>query len=249
MEQKMPTVASIVEEEELIPGGDIRIKGNAWVRDAYSKSRAKRVPRESEFRKIVALLVKKYNLCSLDQIMLAWCFCFSIRIRFMLYIYAILYLGPKGCANQAEWVLEQDSWLFKLICFFKIYYDLCNVNSSLGGTMPLCGSKTSEDDLQGLFFIICYLHISWCDSWHLGYIHKAIHNILICTIWGTWTRWKPNHLISTFWMRKLWNFDDLFSLYQSLNNSKFWGQLVVRCLTRMTRFQVLYYINTLNTYD
>ena len=40
------------EEQELVPGGDIRIRGNSWLRQAFSKSRIKRVPREGEFRKV-----------------------------------------------------------------------------------------------------------------------------------------------------------------------------------------------------
>ena len=51
------------EEQELVPGGDIRIRGNSWLRQAFSKSRIKRVPREGEFRKVVRIVAAKKDLC------------------------------------------------------------------------------------------------------------------------------------------------------------------------------------------
>ena len=59
------SISSIREEQELIPGGDIRIKGNQWIRKAWTKSKARRVPREPEFRKLVSQLNQHHNLCIL----------------------------------------------------------------------------------------------------------------------------------------------------------------------------------------
>lgn len=61
----MPDPALIREEQELIPGGDIRIKGNGWLRKAWSKCGSSRVPREAEFRKLVGHLAHHHSLCIL----------------------------------------------------------------------------------------------------------------------------------------------------------------------------------------
>ena len=47
---------------ELWPGGDIRVKGNQWLRSAYHKSAVKKVPRENTIRKILYIIVKKKSL-------------------------------------------------------------------------------------------------------------------------------------------------------------------------------------------
>ncbi|CAJ1459461.1 unnamed protein product [Effrenium voratum] len=52
------------EEQELLPGGDIRLKGNQWVRKAFSASRVSRVPRELEVRRLISNLCRKHNLCT-----------------------------------------------------------------------------------------------------------------------------------------------------------------------------------------
>ena len=67
MEKYMPSKDFIREEQEMLPGGDIRIKGNAWLRKAWSKSGGNRVPREAEFRRLVGFLMTQHNLCSLAQ--------------------------------------------------------------------------------------------------------------------------------------------------------------------------------------
>ena len=65
MERYMPDAASIHEEKELVPGGDLRIKGNWWLRRAWRKSKATRVPREMEFRKNLRTLIQRHSLCNL----------------------------------------------------------------------------------------------------------------------------------------------------------------------------------------
>ncbi|CAK9052406.1 unnamed protein product [Durusdinium trenchii] len=53
----------IQEERIMVQGGDIRQRGNQWLRKAWQKSGVTRVPREAEFRKIVRSLASQYNLC------------------------------------------------------------------------------------------------------------------------------------------------------------------------------------------
>ena len=54
----------IKEERTLVPGGDIRQRGNLWLRKAFQKSLVKRVPREAEFRKLVKNIEHHKKLCS-----------------------------------------------------------------------------------------------------------------------------------------------------------------------------------------
>lgn len=65
IERYMPDPKTIQEEQELVPGGDIRILGNAWLRKAWQKSKCTRVPREAEFRKLVRLVAEQHSLCIL----------------------------------------------------------------------------------------------------------------------------------------------------------------------------------------
>ena len=63
MEKYMPESSTIREEQEMLPGGDIRVKGNSWLRKAWTKSKASRVPREAEFRRVVRHLANRHSLC------------------------------------------------------------------------------------------------------------------------------------------------------------------------------------------
>ena len=54
----------VKEEMALCPGGDIRQRGNKWLRTAFIKSKIKRVPREAEFRKLIKHLADTYKLCA-----------------------------------------------------------------------------------------------------------------------------------------------------------------------------------------
>ena len=60
----------IREERQMIPGGDIRQKGNLWIRMAWGKSGIQRIPREHEFAKIIANLVHHHKLCA--QAVFVW---------------------------------------------------------------------------------------------------------------------------------------------------------------------------------
>ena len=55
----------VKEEREIVPGGDLRIRGNGWLRDAFANSEMQRVPREPEFRKVIRIITDKHKLCSL----------------------------------------------------------------------------------------------------------------------------------------------------------------------------------------
>ena len=48
--------------EEFLPGGDVRIKGNLWIRAAFRDSGLKRVPREKTLRMALERVVKKCKL-------------------------------------------------------------------------------------------------------------------------------------------------------------------------------------------
>ena len=47
---------------DLVPGGDIRIQGNQWLRAAFSDSNLKKVPREMQVRHALTILVKKKHM-------------------------------------------------------------------------------------------------------------------------------------------------------------------------------------------
>ena len=103
----MPDVKMIQEEQELVPGGDIRIKGNGWLRTAWWKSKVKRVLRESEFRKVVHHLSHRHDLCTSESIM----FC-HIIFSITYYNDSLYSLGPKkDKAGVDAWVREEDTWL------------------------------------------------------------------------------------------------------------------------------------------
>ena len=63
MQKHMPE--SCKEEQELVPGGDLRISGNSWLRRAFDESRSQRVPREGEVRRVVHQLVNILDICLL----------------------------------------------------------------------------------------------------------------------------------------------------------------------------------------
>ena len=58
-------VEQVRTDGELAPGGDLRCKGNSWIRSSLKAAGVTRVPREVQIRLAVAKLVKKKNLCSL----------------------------------------------------------------------------------------------------------------------------------------------------------------------------------------
>ena len=51
-------------DDDLVPGDDIRCRGNAWLRSSFNHSGLKKVPRESQIRIVVAALVKKKKIGS-----------------------------------------------------------------------------------------------------------------------------------------------------------------------------------------
>ena len=86
MEKYMPDAASVHEEKELVPGGDLRIRGNWWLRKAWRKSKATRVPRETEFRKILRTLIQRHSLCNLVDFFV---------VEYMVSL-AIIYVKPSS---------------------------------------------------------------------------------------------------------------------------------------------------------
>lgn len=54
---RMPS--SITTDGDLVPGGDLRNRGNNWLRSAYKEAGIAKVPRENKFRLIVQKLMKR----------------------------------------------------------------------------------------------------------------------------------------------------------------------------------------------
>ena len=52
----------VKKEDELLPGGDIRVTGNQWIRVAFRNSGLGRVPRETQLRLTIQKLVGKKKL-------------------------------------------------------------------------------------------------------------------------------------------------------------------------------------------
>ena len=93
MREEIP-VDKVSSDEELVAGGDLRAKGNAWLRAAWLKSGLKKVPRETQFRLAVAKVVKQLKLCILQ--------CTKVMID-------VAPLRGKGLAagTKQEWIREQ----------------------------------------------------------------------------------------------------------------------------------------------
>ena len=52
----------ITTDADLVPGGDLRNKGNAWLRSSFKHSGLKKVPRETQIRLAVSKLIKKKKI-------------------------------------------------------------------------------------------------------------------------------------------------------------------------------------------
>ena len=59
-------------EQDLVNGGDLRSKGNLWLRSSFKHSGLSKVPRESQMRLVVAKLAAKRKMGSLMCIL--WAF-------------------------------------------------------------------------------------------------------------------------------------------------------------------------------
>lgn len=57
MLSRMPTNISL--DDDLVPGGDIRIRGNSWLRSAFKATQLESVPRETQFRLAVGKIMAK----------------------------------------------------------------------------------------------------------------------------------------------------------------------------------------------
>ena len=49
-------------EDDVVPGGDIRLRGNVWLRSAFKASGLKQVPRETQCRLAVAKVFSKKKI-------------------------------------------------------------------------------------------------------------------------------------------------------------------------------------------
>lgn len=66
MEKLLPK--SLKEDQELAPGGDLRTRGNSWIREAWVASRVGRALREREIQRVVHQLVNIYDICTLSEL-------------------------------------------------------------------------------------------------------------------------------------------------------------------------------------
>ena len=57
MHSRMPTNISL--DDDLVPGGDMRIRGNSWLRSAFKATKLESVPRETPFRLAVGKIMAK----------------------------------------------------------------------------------------------------------------------------------------------------------------------------------------------
>ena len=62
----MPTDISV--DDDLVPGGDIRIRANSWLRSAYKATKLESVPRETQFRLAVGKIMAKRKIGPWDSI-------------------------------------------------------------------------------------------------------------------------------------------------------------------------------------
>lgn len=64
MQSQLPP--SIKENQESVPGGDLRLTGNSWLRKAFDDARCIRVPREAEVRRVIGQLTNILDICPFD---------------------------------------------------------------------------------------------------------------------------------------------------------------------------------------
>ena len=56
--------ANISVDDDIVPGGDIRVRGNAWLRSAFKATGLGKIPRETQFRLAVGKLMAKKKIGS-----------------------------------------------------------------------------------------------------------------------------------------------------------------------------------------
>jgi len=52
-------------DDDIVPGGDIRQRGNVWLRSAFKASALSKVPRENQFRLAVGKIMAKKKIGNL----------------------------------------------------------------------------------------------------------------------------------------------------------------------------------------
>ena len=76
--------ASLNVDQDLVPGGDLRLKGNAWLRSAFNRSGLSKVPRENQIRFAVKYLLVKKKIGFLYRIMLFLLPCCQSRLHHLI---------------------------------------------------------------------------------------------------------------------------------------------------------------------
>lgn len=49
-------------DDDMVPGGDIRLRNNSWLRSAFKAAALTKVPRETQFRLAIARVVAKKKI-------------------------------------------------------------------------------------------------------------------------------------------------------------------------------------------
>ena len=128
---------AVREEQELVPGGDIRLSGNAWLRSAWDDSQITRVCREAEVRKVIYQLANLYGVCFLVRVSCSPC-CFSVQ-------------GPYATEAKVDregWIREQAAWLkcvskfFLCVLLLGRHKKMSYRPSSSSGSLDAKASKT-----------------------------------------------------------------------------------------------------------
>ena len=105
IEKNLPP--SVKEDHEFIPGGDIRIQGNSWIRKSFIEAQLSRVPRETEVRKVIFLVSKAHDLCILAYTM-RYVKIESITCGITIARSALASLGPYSRKeDRISWIREQ----------------------------------------------------------------------------------------------------------------------------------------------
>lgn len=104
-------------DDDVVPGGDIRVQGNSWLRSAFKRSSLKQVPRETQLRLAMGKVVAKRKLGALTQSDLNFFFglpvcnfCLNLMDYFLGYVNHSL--PGKHLTDDAreEWIRQQVCW-------------------------------------------------------------------------------------------------------------------------------------------
>ena len=128
-------VKKIQKLQEFLPGGDVRMKSNVWVRVAFCDSGLPRVPRENQIREALYKVVRKKHLRSslsigysilyvqIDDFSILFCKTFTVDSTISI---STLNAKKQGCGRTNDdlhaWIVEQVSCC--LVCSIFLCFQL-----------------------------------------------------------------------------------------------------------------------------